>query len=215
MDANIAPQFVHWKQVIPEADLIFTRLRDEVQWNEIVWRRGRKLPRLCARSVQQTEVGALLAEWLVMFFRVGYGVVVNISDIFGNHYRTGNDWLPHHRDQYDDLHVVSLSFGATRKFSLTPSLQKGVKAVAESVPHSFDLSAGDIFIFDPTTNHHYTHGIAKQPGVKTARINLTCFVHFNKLPYQLPRLGGEILSPSEVFVLAMIEAETNGGEIPW
>jgi len=193
-------------KIIPEANLLFPRLREEVQWQEIMWRQGRKLPRLCAPSIWLTsEIGMLLHAWVREFFLCSYGVNVTISDIFANYYRNGNDYLPHHRDQYDDLHVISLSFGAARTFSFQPSVQKGVTPSGNEVNHTFKLSEGDIIVFDPYTNQHYTHGIAKQPGVKTGRINLTCFVRFDKLPYGLPRLEGEVITPSEVMVRAILQ----------
>jgi hypothetical protein len=151
----------------------------------------------------------LLHAWVREFFLCSYDVNVTISDIFANYYRNGNDYLPHHRDQYDDLHVVSLSFGATRTFSFQPSVQKGVtpsgNEKSKGIPRSFELAEGDIIVFDPYINQHYTHGIAKQPGVKTGRINLTCFVRFDKLPYGLPRLEGEVITPSEIMVRAILQ----------
>lgn len=206
MEPNLAHHVVYLPKVIPEASFLYTRLQEEVKWQEIVWRQGRKLPRLCAPSVWMTsEVGMLLHSWVREFFLCGYGVNVEISDIFANYYRNGNDYLPHHRDQYDDLHVVSLSFGATRTFSFQPSVQKGITPSGNEKNKSFELGEGDVIIFDPYTNQHYTHGIAKQPGVKTGRINLTCFVRFDKLPYGLPFLKDQIITPSEVMVRTIMQ----------
>lgn len=132
-DDRLSSHVLYIQKVIPEADELFMLLRDEIQWREIVWKAGRKLPRLCASSVQLTsEAGKLLYVWVQVFFQQAI-----VDDIFANYYRDGKDYLPHHRDQYGDSHVVSLSFGATRTFRFSPG------------NHSFDLSAGDVIVFDP------------------------------------------------------------------
>ncbi len=112
-----------------------------------------------------------------------YDCRIQIVDVFGNHYRSGEDYLPYHRDQYDangvKLHVISLSFGATRSFSF-----KGSNLGSDD--QKYDLEEGDVIIFDPHMNENYTHGISKQTSIKDARINLTCFAIFkDKLPYGL------------------------------
>jgi hypothetical protein len=191
-DNALSEHVLYIPKVIPEANALFIRLRDEVPWREIVWRANRKLPRLCCNSVQLVSAaGELLQQWLMQFFRVAYGVEIEIADIFGNYYRSGNDWLPYHRDQYGDLHVVSMSFGITRRFNF----QGG---------NHYDLAEGDIIAFDPHMNEHYTHGIPKQPKVKGGRINLTCFVRFSELPYGKPMRKVEIPTPSEVFASTLL-----------
>lgn len=193
--STIDDHVLYIPKVLPEADLIFQRLRDEVPWKEIVWRAGRKLPRLCCHSVQtEAQVGIVMIAWLQYFFLSAYNTETEIADCFGNYYRTGKDWLPYHRDQYDDFHVISVSFGATRKFNFQAS-------------RAYDLSEGDVIVFDPYMNKHYTHGIPKQESVKGARINLTFFVHFSNPPYGKKMNEVEIMSPSEVYALLL-----SGGE---
>lgn len=193
MDTNndLNAHVLYIPKVVPEASLIFGRLRDEAPWQEIVWKAGRKLPRLCCHSIhRESAPGALMEAWLVVYFHMAYGISVEVADCFGNNYRTGKDWLPYHRDQYGDLHVVSISFGATRTFNFQGS-------------KSYDLAEGDIIVFDPYMNKHYTHGIPKQESVKDARINLTFFVRFSENPYGKVRKEVDILSPSEVYAMSL------------
>lgn len=189
---SIEDHVLYIPKAVPEASLIFERLKGEVPWKEIIWRAGRKLPRLCCQSVQQeSHVGSLMESWLIVYFEMVYGIKVIIHDCFGNYYRTGKDWLPHHRDQYGNLHVISVSFGATRKFGFQGS-------------KTYDLSEGDIIVFDPYMNKHYTHGIPKQESVKGARINLTFFVEFGESPYKKKPNKVEVLSPSEVYAMTLM-----------
>lgn len=165
-------QVRHIKKIIPNANQLFQELQ-KLPWQEIIWgRTGRKLPRLCLGAVEQHPIGAKIRTWVQNFFLETMGVRCTVQGIFGNHYRTGKDWLPDHKDDYEDgegeaLHVVSLSFGATRTFRFV------------GMQPSFNLEEGDIIIFSPAQNAQAKHGIPKQTGVANARINLTCFCTFD------------------------------------
>jgi hypothetical protein len=188
---NIDNHVLYIPKIVPEASSIFRRLMEESPWKEVVWKGGRKLPRLCCHSInKESEPAALMEEWLIVFFHTAYDIQVDVVGCFGNNYRTGKDWLPYHKDQYDDLHVVSISFGATRKFNFQGS-------------RSYNLAEGDIIVFDPYMNKNYTHGIPKQESVKEPRINLTFFVHFRESPYGKARKELNILSPSEIYAMLL------------
>lgn len=166
--------------VVPEAHQVFEQLRDGVNWETIIWgRTNRALPRLCARSIQETVPGAIVADWVENFFRTSFqGVRCIVDDVFGNRYRNGNDWLPDHSDQYgEDTHVVSLSFGATRLFRFSQGTV---------VEPKFYLKEGDMIIFSPQQNVDYKHGIPKQAQVEEERINMTIFCRFVGDPYTAP-----------------------------
>jgi len=168
-----------FKTVIPDASQIFEQLQ-KLPWQEVIWgKTGRKLPRLCMGGVEGTKAGRMIQKWVQDFFLETMNIRCDVMGIFGNHYRTGNDWLPDHKDSYDSngvkLHVVSLSFGATRNFRFIGG--------GSNKDHTFQLSEGDIIIFSPEQNLKAKHGIPKQPAVKQARINLTCFCIFRGDPY--------------------------------
>jgi hypothetical protein len=193
-DAHI----LHVKSVFVEHEHFYPRLQDEIEWKPIQWR-SRPFPRLCCHSVQMFPVGRTIVEWLETFCRQNLGVKASIRDVFGNYYRTGTDFLPHHRDNYTDgetkLHVISISFGASRRFSFKQN---------DRVAQSMMLDAGDVIIFDPYMNEHYTHGIAKTPSLTEGRINLTCFATFDIPPYGKP-VEGAISSTSNLLALKLIE----------
>lgn len=191
MKANLDDHILHLKHVFSEHAEFYPRLRDEVEWQIKQWR-NRPLPRLCKHSVQQTPVGATIVRWLEVFCHNNLGVRVRVHDVFGNYYRTGTDYLPQHRDAYSTpempIHVISISFGASRRFTF----QEG-----STVAASMMLESGDVIIFDPYMNQNYTHGIAKTSSLKEGRINLTCFVSFDSLPYG-KKCEGDIAGASEI-----------------
>uniref|UniRef100_T1J0X2 DNA oxidative demethylase ALKBH2 n=1 Tax=Strigamia maritima TaxID=126957 RepID=T1J0X2_STRMM len=89
-----------------------------------------------------------------------------------NRYADGRDKIGAHRDDEPDLDktspIASLSFGATRKFKLSPvNKQFLVK------PFSIDLAHGSLLIMHPPTNKHWKHEIPAQASMTTPRINIT------------------------------------------
>jgi hypothetical protein len=164
------------KAVIPDSARIRERLDQSLPWQELKWGpRQVTLPRLCAYAVEEREMGQLITQWVCNFFRQTMGITCLVGGIFGNRYRNGNDYLPDHRDAYgDDVHVVSLSFGATRLFRFSKG---GV------VTPKFYLENSDMIIFSPQQNITHTHGIPKQAQIKEERINLTLFCRFEGNPY--------------------------------
>lgn len=158
----------YWRAVVPDHEAAFERLRKEVPWQKVMWKTGRYLPRLCCHNVHDYAEGAKLMRWLRSFMPFDF----ELHGTFGNYYRDGSDYLPHHRDEYkgpdgSPLSVISLSFGATRNFSF-----KGPGPEAKSYP----LHSGDVIVFDSYMNDKFTHGIPKQASVQGGRINITCFV---------------------------------------
>lgn len=196
MEDDLNNHVLHLSSIFGESKGFYERLKNEVQWETIQWTRG-PLPRLCARSVQLTSVGSTIVSWLQNFFLEQLGCDMQVVDVFGNFYRNGNDYLPQHRDNYDvqgvELHVVSISFGASRHFDF----KSGTKLIK-----SYQLEAGDVIVFDPHMNKKYTHGISKSTTLKEGRINLTCFVLFDKLPYG-KKPQGKALSADELLALQL------------
>jgi hypothetical protein len=182
---------LHLKDVFTEHAEFYNRLKDEIPWHQVQWRKG-PLPRLCCHSIQNYGVGLQISNWVTTFCQKNLGVNVKIRDIFGNYYRNGNDYLPQHSDNYStdeaQIHVISLSFGVSRRFVF-----KKFGKVAESIV----LDAGDIIMFDPYMNKNYTHGIDKRATLQEGRINLTCFVEFNKTPYG-KKIENKVMSATEL-----------------
>lgn len=163
------------KGVIPDTRNLKERLEGTLVWQTIQWKNTGPLPRLCSYAVEGEEIGQVLSDWVVRFFKETMGVDCSIIGIFGNRYRNGNDYLPNHKDRYGDgIHVVSLSFGATRLFRFSKGTVMSPK---------FYLEDGDMIIFSPQQNKDYTHGIPKQAQIKEERINLTFFCSFRGNPY--------------------------------
>ncbi|MGO1068719.1 alpha-ketoglutarate-dependent dioxygenase AlkB family protein [Lysobacter sp. CA199] len=86
-----------------------------------------------------------------------------------NLYRDGRDSVAPHNDKLHDLvprqPIAVLSLGATRRMTL-----RGKRA-----PHPvwhMELHAGSLVVMSHASQHHYDHGIPKQPGVLDPRISL-------------------------------------------
>lgn len=197
MNAAFSDHVSYFEGAFEEHKDFYPRLQKEIDWQTIQWR-TKPLPRLCRHSVQQFPVGHLIVKWLEAFCSNNLGVNALVHDVFGNYYRDGNDYLPDHHDNYSTneiaMHVVSISFGVPRRFNF----KEGGR-----VAQGFKLKGGDVIIFDPYMNKNYTHGIAKTPGLNEGRINLTCFVSFDKLPYG-KTVQGRIVSASEIAATQLI-----------
>lgn len=198
MEADLKDHIAYFPKVFPDSLVFYERLRTEVRWAPKMWTNG-PLPRLCCHSVQEYPVGAIVVKWLQNFFQVNLGCKMELLDVFGNYYRNGNDYLPQHPDDYSrpgvEVHVVSISFGTKRRFTFNNGRRGKVVA-------SYALESGDVIVFDPYMNKHYTHGIAKRDTIKTGRINMTCFVTFEGLPYG-KKIKGGVSSVDEMFALEM------------
>lgn len=93
----------------------------------------------------------------------------SFNSVLVNYYRSGEDSMGMHADDEPELGdnplIASLSLGAKRTFVMKPQ-KKGDPAA------SFELGEGSLLVMGGTSQHHYRHGIAKQPG-RGARMNLT------------------------------------------
>ncbi|HTU63812.1 MAG TPA: alpha-ketoglutarate-dependent dioxygenase AlkB, partial [Polyangiales bacterium] len=85
-------------------------------------------------------------------------------------YRDGSDSMGLHSDAERELGenpvIASLSLGATRRFQLRHRKRREGKL-------DIDLPSGSLLVMRGTTQHHYRHGVPKQPNVLAPRINLT------------------------------------------
>ncbi|CEM08659.1 unnamed protein product [Vitrella brassicaformis CCMP3155] len=85
-----------------------------------------------------------------------------------NKYEDGNASLGMHSDDERDLFgpIASVSFGATRHFTLAHKRDKSVK-------RRIDLSDGSLLVMAGDTQRNYKHGVPKMKRVTDMRINLT------------------------------------------
>tara|TARA_X000000368_G_scaffold390284_1_gene353360 strand:+ start:891 stop:1841 length:951 start_codon:yes stop_codon:yes gene_type:complete len=109
-----------------------------------------------------------------------------------NKYRDGQNSVDWHSDASpaytkqnadDDVCIVSVSLGCTRKFNVKVMSQKGDKTAleAEGIPlpektkYSYDLGNGDILVMSGRMQKHWVHQVPKLKPSETCgvRINLT------------------------------------------
>ena len=155
-----------------DASEYFQRMTDEIPWQEVTWRTGRPLPRLVFRYGEferQFRTYEVLEELIAYIEAV---LETDVLSVWCNLYRNGEDYTPYHQDNYD-AHAVTMSFGATRKFSIR-------KAGKAKTRKDYHLSNGDLFYFTPEINKEYEHTIPKTKRVKEARISV---VFFTDEPY--------------------------------
>ena len=92
------------------------------------------------------------------------------NSVLCNLYRNGSDSMGLHSDAERELGenpvIASLSLGATRRFQLRHRKRREAKL-------DIDLPSGSLLVMRGATQHHYRHGVPKQPSVRAPRINLT------------------------------------------
>lgn len=106
----------------------------------------------------------LIKERIEDFFRL------SCNSALLNLYRDGNDSMGWHRDNEKELGrhplIVSVSFGASRKFQLREYKTK------ENLI-SLDLEHGSVLIMKGESQPHWEHRVPKQPKLQEPRINIT------------------------------------------
>jgi alkylated DNA repair dioxygenase AlkB len=95
---------------------------------------------------------------------------VAFNSVLCNLYRGGTDSMGMHSDSEPELGrnpvIASLSLGAVRRFQLRHRKRRGVGL-------DLDLPDGSLLIMGGALQHHYRHGVPKQPSIEGARMNLT------------------------------------------
>lgn len=95
---------------------------------------------------------------------------VPFNSVLCNLYRNGADSMGMHADRERELGdnpvIASLSLGAVRRFQLRHRKQRGVGL-------DLDLPDGSLLVMRGALQHHYRHGVPKQPKIVDPRINLT------------------------------------------
>jgi len=181
----------HVRAFVPrdEADALFGRLLAETSWEQgeiVLFGKKIREPRLTAwygdRDYVYSGRTVRRAPWTPTLRELEARVEARAGGTFNavllNRYRDGRDSMGMHSDDErelgDDPLIASLSFGATRRFVLEPKS----KARRRSGRISFELGHGDLLIMGGSCQHHYRHGLPKDPAVTAERLNLTFrFVH--------------------------------------
>ncbi|ARN75836.1 alpha-ketoglutarate-dependent dioxygenase AlkB family protein [Oceanicoccus sagamiensis] len=92
------------------------------------------------------------------------------NSVLANYYRDGADSVAWHSDDEAELGlnpvIASLSFGATRRFSLRRKKQ-------QQAPIHIDLHGGSLLVMAGQTQQYWHHQIAKTTKPVAGRINLT------------------------------------------
>ena len=92
------------------------------------------------------------------------------NSVLCNLYRDGADSMGMHSDSERELGrnpvIASVSLGAVRRFQLRHRKQRDAKL-------DLDLPPGSLLIMRGALQHHYRHGVPKQPAIRAARLNLT------------------------------------------
>jgi alkylated DNA repair dioxygenase AlkB len=95
-----------------------------------------------------------------------------LNCVLCNRYRDGSDSMGFHADAEHELGrnpvIASLSLGAVRRFQLRHKKRTDAQGKLD-----IDLPSGSLLIMRGTTQHHYRHGVPKQPKILEPRINLT------------------------------------------
>ena len=96
---------------------------------------------------------------------------VKLNSVLINYYRDGNDSVSWHADDEKELGsdpvIVSVSFGAERKFKIKP------KDKSDKRRFNFNLSHGSVLIMTDKFQQDWLHQVPKEPKIIAPRINLT------------------------------------------
>ncbi len=166
-----------------ESSQLFEDLSSNVKWKqEIIQIFGKKMPipRLTAwygdegKSYTYSGIEQHPEPWntTLQFIKSKVEEIAKVSfnSVLLNLYRHGKDSVSWHSDDEPELGknpiIASVSFGATRRFSLRHKHSKNHKI-------AIDLTSGSLLLMQGETQHFWQHQIAKTAKEIQPRINLT------------------------------------------
>jgi alkylated DNA repair dioxygenase AlkB len=167
---------------VDEADALMRALRADVDWTQgAIAMFGREVPepRLTAwfGDADYTYSGRTMraAPWpaslAALQARLERAAGAPFNAVLLNLYRDGSDSMGLHADDEPELGtnpvIASVSLGAERRFVLVPK-----KKAARDRALEVTLAHGSLLVMAGSCQHHYRHGLPKQPGAGE-RINLT------------------------------------------
>lgn len=139
--------------------------REILQPRLIAWA-GTRAYRYSGQTLEPRPAPPALAE---LWERVSDAAGCPFNHVLANRYRDGQDSMGMHSDDERELGpdptVASLSLGARRRFVMKQ--KKGTDA------HELSLGEGDLLIMGGSCQHHYRHGVPKEPAAAGERISLT------------------------------------------
>lgn len=175
---------VYYPDFIDQPEVIYQCLKDELTWQQDsiqMYGRSVPIPRLNAwygdAGAAYSYSGIALAPkpWsstlIALKAELQQLLKIGFNSVLANWYRNGNDSVAWHSDDEPELGVnpviASLSFGATRRFSLRHRNNKQIK------PVHIDLEAGSLLVMAGTTQRYWQHQLTKTKSCQAGRINLT------------------------------------------
>ncbi len=166
-----------------ESKQLFSDLYSSVNWKqEIIQLFGKQMPipRLTAwygdqgKSYTYSGIEQHPEHWnptlKLIKSKIEQIAQVSFNSVLLNLYRDGKDSVSWHSDDEPELGenpiIASVSFGATRRFSLRNKHSKNHKI-------DIDLASGSFLLMQGETQHFWQHQIAKTAKEIQPRINLT------------------------------------------
>lgn len=167
-----------------ESDRFFTELRSSINWRQDqikIFGREVDQPRLTAwyadegKSYKYSSITMHPDAWTPILLsikdRIEQKLELNFNSVLLNLYRHGRDYVSWHSDDEPELGnnptIVSVSFGATRRFQLRHKSNKDLDTVEVSLTH------GSLLIMKGSTQHFWKHQVPKTSKILNKRINLT------------------------------------------
>ena len=181
-DADVSLYEAFWDTL--DSDRYFAQLLTETHWQQEtahLFNQSIPLPRLTAwygdagKSYTYSGIEMQPEPWteLLLDLKAMVETVakINFNSVLLNLYRNGTDSVGWHSDAEPALGrnpvIASISFGATRRFSLKPKYRKSIQ------PIHLNLTHGSLLLMQGTTQHHWVHQVPKTTKPVGARINLT------------------------------------------
>lgn len=171
----------------------FTQIRDGTDWKQPKNPKGGLMPRLtswmvskgcsCTYRYGSFEVKPQeFPKWMVDLMHAvmpscGFAKMADWPDSCNlNFYEDGGSSVAWHSDderlfqgKFQDIVIISLSLGATRKFELRLNWpEEGERRVQRMV-----LGSGDLMTMEGMTQKHLQHRVPRENNVEDQRINLT------------------------------------------
>lgn len=174
-----------------ESNKLFQELTETVPWKqEPIKIFGKEImqPRLTAwyadRGISYSYSGITMKgfEWNTTLLHIKERIEnffrLNCNSALLNLYRDGNDSMGWHRDNEKELGkhpvIISVSFGAARKFQLREYKTK------ENLL-SVELEHGSVLIMKGESQPHWEHRVPKESKIRDPRVNITFRVVLQKV----------------------------------
>lgn len=165
-----------------EADSLLAAFHDTLDWREEFLRIAGRSVRVPRRVAWHGDPGAIYRysgvtheprPWtpalLALRNRIQTYCKTPFNSVLGNLYTNGMDSMGWHADNEPELGqnpwIASLSLGAERRFEIRHDATREILRIP--------LSHGSLLVMRGGFQHHWQHRIPRQPGIMTARINLT------------------------------------------